>query len=436
MERSQVGAYETAILTATSAEQLLGWLQANNYALPDNLEPLLESYLAPGMHFVALRLANDEPRGELEPLGLRYPGATPAVPIRLTAVAATDDMPLILYILGEHRAVPLNYLHVQLNPLGYSWWGRNPQFEDRVKAAADEAGGRAFVTAYANRPLLQILWAPGMFPTKGLEAITDPLIWIGELQSRGFAGTDTLLQVLTAHLPPPDGVDPAALYACPKCYPEVWADLANVFDPVAATADLETFIVEPRRTAQAHLDANPYVTRLQTTLSPHEMTVDPHFGFNPDLPTVANVPVGRLKTTCKLDQRPREGARTFALPGGYVVPLPPEGEMRTRDDAWLEERIHHVGMNRRAAVRERPRGGDRRLLRTNCPGSSTPTLGRSSPKRLKLRPTAAPAKRKVAVGVAPGVLWGHRGGLRCGRCPCCGASVDAHHSAVLEPKGS
>jgi MYXO-CTERM domain-containing protein len=52
-------------------------------------------------------------------------------------------------------------------------------------------------------------------------------------------------------------------------------------------------IITPLREAQAMLDAQPYLTRLYATVSPDEMTRDPLFHFNPDLPTVSNVHMAR-----------------------------------------------------------------------------------------------------------------------------------------------
>jgi MYXO-CTERM domain-containing protein len=52
-------------------------------------------------------------------------------------------------------------------------------------------------------------------------------------------------------------------------------------------------IITPLQEAQAMLDAQPYLTRLYATVSPDEMTRDPLFHFNPDLPPVSNVHMAR-----------------------------------------------------------------------------------------------------------------------------------------------
>jgi hypothetical protein len=208
------------------------------------------------------------------------------------------DMPITVYLLGQARGVPLSYLHVQLNPLALDWFYRS-QFtiDQRVGQAADEAGTHAFATLYAGHPRLQgALWSAGRYDTTGLEAITDPLDWYLEVQSRGFAATSELLDILREFVPAPPGVDELDFYNFPESYAAEWA--AIVFDPVAATAALETRITEPRRAAQEMIDASRYVTRLGSLLSADEMTVDPTFGFNPDLTDVNNVWGATITTTC------------------------------------------------------------------------------------------------------------------------------------------
>jgi len=342
--QSTVGPYDTATLTATNADALVDWLQDNGYALPDTLVPLLDSYLAPGMHFLALKLAKEDNFGELAPLGMRYAGTSMAVPIQLTAVAATPDMPMTVYILGQDRAVPLNYLHVQLNPLAHDW-NRMGTFDSTVATVADEAGGHAFVTVYAGEPSLTPIWTPNSYDTAGLEDISAPLDWFAALPGHGFFGTDELLPILEAFLPPPVGVDATDFYNCPGCYPEGWDALNATFDSVAASQALEARIVEPRADAQATLNANPYLTRLTTALSPGEMTTDPIFGFNPDLPVVTNTPQATLTTTCKGDQNYDNAPRRLELPGDIEMPVPnlevvPWGSL----DDWMSELIVHRAM--------------------------------------------------------------------------------------------
>jgi hypothetical protein len=57
-----------------------------------------------------------------------------------------------------------------------------------------------------------------------------------------------------------------------------------VLTPIQVTADL--------------FEQHPYVTRLYTTMSGDEMTVDPVFDFNPDLGDVSNLHTAERTLTC------------------------------------------------------------------------------------------------------------------------------------------
>ena len=51
----------------------------------------------------------------------RYPGMRPSIPIQLTAVAATVDMRIRTFMLGEGRIVPSNFRSVEPNAVRLSW---------------------------------------------------------------------------------------------------------------------------------------------------------------------------------------------------------------------------------------------------------------------------------------------------------------------------
>ena len=71
--------------------------------------------------FVAIKLTGGTGVDEIHPLVFRYPGNEPCVPLKLTAVAATEDMAVRAFFLGDDRAYPTNYMHVELNPVRLDW---------------------------------------------------------------------------------------------------------------------------------------------------------------------------------------------------------------------------------------------------------------------------------------------------------------------------
>lgn len=313
LAETTVGPYETAVIDASDGAALTDWLQTNGYGVPPTFADASAPYLTGDMNFLALKLQKTASLGDLRPLGIRWPGDHPSIPLTLTSIAAVDGMPLNVLILGEARAVPLSYLHVQPNPLVFDYFGHGRVWLADVGLGVDEAGGRAFATMYAGP--VGDSWSMPCADTGGLALLVDPVAWLEALPAHGFVGDDDLLAVLRVYLPAPDGVDEAAFYNSPADYPYEWAELALVFDPVAATRALRDAIVTPCTDANAALARNPYLTRLTSTISPSEMTVDPVFGFNPDLGDVAAYHQATVRFDCRTAQARVE------LEGGYALPI-------------------------------------------------------------------------------------------------------------------
>jgi len=296
--RGAVGPYDAAVLSADDPDALRTWLADNNYDLPPQADPLIDAYVEAGDYFVALKLLKEQDTGDLVPIVLQFAHDRPCVPIRLTAIAATPDMPVRLWVLGDARAIPTNYRHVLVDQAKIDWLSFGANYTQVVSEAADEAGSRAFVTEYAGTSALmaEALDWKGRFNLPYLATLSCAVDFIYGVQGQ-FPADQTLLDVLTQHVPPPPGVDPNSFYGCPDCFTDC-ASYPFAFDPVAATDALSTRIVEPLRQAQALFDANPVMTRLFTLLSPEEMVLDPMFGFNSDLPEVALLHEANLYEEC------------------------------------------------------------------------------------------------------------------------------------------
>ncbi|GDX79250.1 hypothetical protein LBMAG42_10610 [Deltaproteobacteria bacterium] len=279
-----VGPYETVVLQATDADVLVQWLQDQGYSLPDGLSTTLEPYIADQQYFVALKLASGKSAGDMTPLGLRYPATAASIPIQLTAVAAIEDLPIEVFVLGPSRAVPDNYLHVQLNDAAIDWYNGSTNYRDVVSRAADEAGGQAFATDFVGSPedLNVRVWDSGMIDTEYIATASEPTTWLSDIVYSSLPGSAQLTALLLRFVPAPAGVEDADFLSCPDCY----ADDVNLpdFDPVVATAALDEEILRVMAQQQARFDGANVVTRLFTTLSPSEMTADPIFVFNEDLP--------------------------------------------------------------------------------------------------------------------------------------------------------
>ncbi|MFO0744239.1 MAG: DUF2330 domain-containing protein [Myxococcota bacterium] len=282
---AKVGPYDATLVEATQADALYTWLGDHGYYQDPAARPLLASYIDKGWAFVTLKLQASSRSGDVRPIVLHLGEDAPCVPLRLTSIAAYDDMPIIVWVVGPARAVPKNFLSAVVNDMALTF-PNAPEYADHVSAAVDQAGGHAWVTEMSGpaadlRPRFL-----GDFAEEPFDQATSLLeLW----RSLGaFATSDALEAILREELRAPPGVDEAAFYDDPTRY------IAD--DGVGFVHDLATLkgriadeLVQPLRDASALFADGATLTRFFTTTDAAEMTRDPIFAFNPDLPPVSSV---------------------------------------------------------------------------------------------------------------------------------------------------
>ncbi|MEQ1569335.1 MAG: DUF2330 domain-containing protein [Myxococcota bacterium] len=347
VSQDELGPYETVVLRAQSTAELTDWLRVSGYDLPPSLDAVLAPYVAEGSYFVALKLASGASVGDLQPLAVRYAGTGMSIPIRLTALAATPDLPVRVAVLAQARAVPDSYLHATLDPLRLDWWsqlttwtyvgGATASFASVLGQAIDEASGHAFVTHYSGRAGVMSgrVWSAGAPDIDALAAAQTPLEARDVLQSMGVSADAPLASIWATYLPMPEslaleGVTPQMFYGCFECFE---AEVAAIpFDAPAFAAAVDERIVTPRQQLQEAFDTLPWLTTLETQLSPEEMTVDPTFALNPDLPQEVELGPAVWQHLCADDRRDfswMHAPTRIDLPDGRSYDLPSE--------AWLSE---------------------------------------------------------------------------------------------------
>ncbi len=307
VKASSAGPYDYAVLRADDKEPMLEWLQENGYFVPATTESQLDPYVRPGAYFLALKLRAGQTAGDLQPVRVEYESERPMVPIILTAVAANPDMGILIWVLGEHRAVPVNYQHVVINEQYIDWPGGAVNYADVVSKAIDEAEGHhAFVTEHSSstESFVGVLDTPGRFGRReNLARIERASDWVSALRINGF-WWPSLLPIFQRAFPKPaaaQNIDQDEFYTNLDSYLNRWEP--EEFDAVALTEEVWTRVVEPTLAAGKMFRDNRMMTRMFTVLSPEEMTKDPVFDFNPDLPPVSNVHQATMIDHCEGDMR-------------------------------------------------------------------------------------------------------------------------------------
>ena len=345
VEEAQIGPYEAQLIKATDTDALFTWLNDNGYYQDEKARPILQEYVKQEFVFLGLRLQSGKDTGDLKPVALTLGELAPCVPLRLTSIAATPGMPILTFVLGEHRAVPKNHLHAQVNPKALIWPGAS-NYTEVLGKAIDQASGHAFITEYAG-PTGQFalqFYGRNAGSKDSIEAAATLAELTAAYQNHGYPQDGVWTALLMKHVPMPEGLMGWA-YGCPfdeelgkySCVdspdqnwvtPEAefygsldyWSRLDGLeltIDLEGLRADIQSQVVAPLKRVQALFDKTKVLTRLYTSLDPEEMTKDPIFAFNPDLPLVPRA--GNAEVSVSLHngfQCGMTGRATVAYPDG------------------------------------------------------------------------------------------------------------------------
>ncbi len=311
--QSSIGPYDYAVLKADDQTEMLDWLNANRYFVPDATGAAVAPYIHPGGYFLALKLKAGEAAGDVVPVVLKYASDLPMIPITLTSVGAIPDMGILVWFLGDSRAIPRNYYHVELDEMPI--WENLTGYPAAVIRAIHEAPSRhAFITEYAGPSSIMVgqLDAPGRFGDLDvLREIKDPGDYLQYLYGHGYPISTALFAILEKYLP-----EPAQLRASGVSENQFYMNwdsfMSQLFDPDAGTSapffdrnaltdELEERIVKPTLAAGKIFSTRPYLTRMFTALSPEDMNSDPVFSENPDLPPVPTLHSATLTIPCRGD---------------------------------------------------------------------------------------------------------------------------------------
>jgi len=367
LQEARVGPYDAQLIEATSGAELFEWLNEQGYFQDPKSEVLLDEYVEKGFKFLGIKLQTGQGSGDIKPIALTMSEQAPCVPLKLTSIAATPEMPILVWVLGQGRAIPKNFIHAVVNDQALTYPGA-ANYIDVVTAAVDTVEGRAWVTEYAQDALnfsqMFITDAGREFGSvQAAESVTNAL---NELSQLGFPWSNPDVEdVLRDTLTMPEGLTG---YPDENCYwnsfggdllcdpneshvttedefygalsywfgvPAVAVHFAETVDLAMLKTRLYEDVIEVAIGLQDLFDREgATLTRFFTTLDPDEMTRDPIFSFNPDLPDIAPARTAELDLWYDSDCEPwgimeyPDGSKytfdcdEFSCFGGIIGPVP------------------------------------------------------------------------------------------------------------------
>jgi len=333
-----VGPYDVTVLkvaasVADPAANAIDWLTKNGYDVPAGADNLLGPYLKSGLQLLALRLTKGADTGSIRPLVLTYPGTQASIPIKLTAVAANENMGVLTWVLGAARAVPQNYLSLELNEARINWFNASSNYNSVVIEAASDAGGRGFVTELAGptSTLKDVIWTQqeatqwAAFKSTLFQSFSD---FFNQAYAR-YGQYDGFWDATQAAVTLPEGIKFEDFKLCPSCY-SAQIQISSLSGYVDA---LQTKVIDPMTVVQKLIDAHPEITRMYTTMSPKDMSLDPLFTFNAELANVSNVHTAKRIIECNPDVTQTDAPWRIELPQGGVV-RGTAAQLGTISSAW------------------------------------------------------------------------------------------------------
>jgi hypothetical protein len=189
------GPYEVVILRSEEPGALVAWLEEHSYDIPDDIHPLIESYVGEGFDFVALRLLPAVGVQQMRPVRVVQPGAVTTLPLRMVAAGTGARTAISLFVIGEGRYTTKNFPEVDFPDLLVSWdyESSSSNYATLRDSMLDLQGGNVFFAPYAvkgalfsrhtnpvtNLPVLYETTNGWVFPTAG-EAFAEQAFVNGE----------------------------------------------------------------------------------------------------------------------------------------------------------------------------------------------------------------------------------------------------------------
>ncbi len=307
-----IGPYDTVVLGAASATEVVTWLRDHDYDIPEASTDLLEPYATAGQVFVALRLSANQPTGTLRPIRLHIPTDEACLPIRLTPIASVPRLPIRAFFLGSEPVTPQNYATAVVDLATPDYWTGRATFQTDVDAAIDDLGGQAFHVDYAGRTPAVPIALPAVADLAGE---TDPAALLQALRDRGYAADPLIPELLGRFMTPPADSLPASYYNCLINSDTAFCGEPIVFDPAGLVEAVQTEITLPRQADQDLVRRHGYLTRLYTSLSVAAMTLDPVFVPEPRVPDTPAVHTAVEVIECNAAIYESDAARHWEIDG-------------------------------------------------------------------------------------------------------------------------
>jgi hypothetical protein len=138
LSQAVVGPYETVQLQSSDPNALITWLTMHGYAIPANIQPIIDAYVTEGFDFLALRLVPGAGVQAMRPVRVTSPGAGLSLPLRMVAAGTGATVGITLWVVADGRYEPANFPSFTIDPSTLVWdWATNQSNYTTVRTSEE-----------------------------------------------------------------------------------------------------------------------------------------------------------------------------------------------------------------------------------------------------------------------------------------------------------
>jgi hypothetical protein len=151
LAQETVGPYETVQLAATDPSALYKWLSGHGYAVPADVKPVVDKYIAEKANFLAMKLVPGAGVQSMRPVRITSPGAGNVLPMRMVAAGTGATTTVTLWVVGDGRYQPKNApsFVIEGSDLIWDWDTQSSNYVSYRSQLYAKSGGLGYQVEYA-----------------------------------------------------------------------------------------------------------------------------------------------------------------------------------------------------------------------------------------------------------------------------------------------
>ncbi|MDB4993407.1 MAG: hypothetical protein JWM74_839 [Myxococcaceae bacterium] len=184
-KQETVGPYETVQLKvdATTPDALNTWLNDHGYAIPPDVQTIINQYVAEKYQFLAMKLVPGATVQAMRPVRITTLGASPVLPLRMVTAGTGATVGVSLWVIGDGRWEPTNFptFHIETSELVWDWTKGASNFKDLRAEKAAPLNGRGWEletsTSTTKQQVANVIQYSGQtyLPDGGTQQAYDPV---------------------------------------------------------------------------------------------------------------------------------------------------------------------------------------------------------------------------------------------------------------------